>query len=137
MTTVAQGEVTNSIAYDTNAGFNENNYAISKDEGKLSITALAAEDGIAITPNNATYIYDASSHEAGAATASASVAGTDVNLEYRVKGSADTEWRNNASAITAINAGALTVEVRASAANDSGYKSMQSRRLPSRSATSN
>ena len=122
VTTVAQGEVTNSIAYDTNAGFNENNYAISKDEGKLSITALAAEDGIAITPNNATYIYDASSHEAGAATASASVAGTDVNLEYRVKGSADTEWRNNASAITAINAGALTVEVRASAANYSGYK---------------
>ena len=122
VTTVAQGEVTNSIAYDTNAGFNENNYAISKDEGKLSITALAAEDGIAIMPNNATYIYDASSHEAGAATASASVAGTDVNLEYRVKGSADTEWRSNASAITAINAGALTVEVRASAANYSGYK---------------
>ena len=122
VTTVAQGEVTNSIAYDTNAGFNENNYAISKDEGKLSITALAAEDGIAITPNNATYIYDASSHEAGAATASASIAGTDVNLEYRVKGSADTEWRSNASAIAAINAGALTVEVRASAANYSGYK---------------
>ena len=122
VTTVAQGEVANSIAYDTNAGFNENNYAISKDEGKLSITALAAEDGITITPNNATYIYDASSHEAGAATASASVAGTDVNLEYRVKGSADTEWRSNASAITAINAGTLTVEVRASAANYSGYK---------------
>ena len=122
VTTVAQGEVANSIAYDTNAGFNVNNYAISKDEGKLSITALAAEDGITITPNNATYIYDASSHEAGAATASASVAGTDVNLEYRVKGSADTEWRSNASAITAINAGALTVEVRASAANYSGYK---------------
>ena len=122
VTTVAQGEVANSIAYDTNAGFNANNYAISKDEGKLSITALAAEDGITITPNNATYIYDASSHEAGAATASASVAGTDVNLEYRVKGSADTEWRSNASAITAINAGALTVEVRASAANYSGYK---------------
>ena len=122
VTTVAQGEATNSIAYDTNAGFNESNYAISKDEGKLSITALAAEDGIAITPNNATYIYDASSHEAGAAAASASVTGTDVNLEYRVKGSADTEWRSNASAITAINAGTLTVEVRASAANYSGYK---------------
>ena len=122
VTTVAQGEVTNSIAYDTNAGFNENNYATSKDEGKLSITALAAEDGITITPNNATYIYDASSHEAGAATASASVAGTDVNLEYRAKGSADTEWRSNPSAITAINAGTLTVEVRASAANYSGYK---------------
>ena len=122
VTTVAQGEVVNSIAYDTNAGFNADNYAISKDEGKLSITALAAEGGITITPNNTTYIYDASSHEAGAATASASVAGTDVNLEYRVMGSADTEWRSNPSAITAINAGTLTVEVRASAANYSGYK---------------
>ena len=122
VTTVAQGEVTNSIAYDTNAGFKEGNYDISKTEGKLSITALAAEDGITITPNNATYIYNASSHGARAATALASVAGADVNLGYRVKGSADTEWRSNPSAITAINAGTLTVEVRASAANYSGYK---------------
>ena len=122
VTTVAEGEVTNSIAYDTNDRFKEGNYTISKDEGKLSITALAAEDGITITPKNAIYIYDASSHDAGVAEASASVTGTDVNLEYRVKGSADTEWRSNPSAITAINAGTLTVEVRASAANYSGYK---------------
>ena len=122
VTTVAEGEVVNSITYDAGVGFKADNYDISKDEGKLSIMALAAEDGITFTPNNATYIYDASSHEAGAATASASVAGTDVNLEYRVKGSADTEWRSNPSAITAINAGTLTVEVRASAANYSGYK---------------
>ena len=122
VTTVAEGEVTNSIAYDTNDRFKEGNYTISKDEGKLSITALAAEDGITIMPKNAIYIYDASSHDAGVAEASASVTGTDVNLEYRVKGSADTEWRSNPSAITAINAGTLTVEVRASAANYSGYK---------------
>ena len=122
VTTVAEGEVVNSIAYDAGAGFNADNYDISKDEGKLSITALAAEDGITIAPNNAIYIYDASSHEAGAAAASASVEGTNVNLEYRVKDGADTEWRSNASAITAINAGTLTIEVRASAANYSGYK---------------
>ena len=122
VTTVAEGEVVNSIAYDAGAGFNADNYDISKDEGKLSITALAAEDGITIAPNNATYIYDASSHEAGAAAASASVEETNVNLEYRVMGGADTEWRSNASAITAINAGTLTIEVRASAANYSGYK---------------
>ena len=122
VTTVAEGEVVNSITYDAGVGFKADNYDISKDEGKLSITALAAEDGITIAPNNATYIYDASSHEAGAAAASASVKGANVNLEYRVKGSADTEWRSNASAIAAINAGVLTVEVRASAANYSGYK---------------
>ncbi len=122
VTTVAESEVVNSITYDAGAGFKADNYDISKDEGKLSITALAAEDGITIAPNNATYIYDASSHEAGAAAASASVKGTNVNLEYRVMGGADTEWRSNASAIAAINAGTLTVEVRASAANYSGYK---------------
>ncbi|RXZ53607.1 hypothetical protein ET524_03190 [Senegalimassilia faecalis] len=122
VTTVAEGEVVNSIVYDAGAGFKADNYDISKDEGKLSITALAAEDGITITPNNATYIYDASSHETGAAAASASVKGTNVNLEYRVMGGADTEWHSNASAIAAINAGVLTVEVRASAANYSGYK---------------
>ena len=122
VTTVAEGEVVNSITYDAGVGFKADNYDISKDEGKLSITALAAEDGITIAPNNATYIYDASSHEAGAAAASASVKGANVNLEYRVKGSADTEWRSNASAIAAINAGVLIVEVRASAANYSGYK---------------
>ena len=85
VTTVAQGEVANSIAYDTNVGFNANNYAISKDEGKLSITALAAEMA---SPSRRTMLPIYMMHpRMGRAppTASASVAGTDVNLEYRVR----------------------------------------------------
>ncbi|MGO5294509.1 Ig-like domain-containing protein [Collinsella sp. LCP21S3_A3] len=122
VTTVAEGEVTNTIDYDTNANFKKGNYSITKKEGKLSITSLSAEDGLTIKPKNAEYTYDADSHTAGKASASASVNGIKVNLEYRVKGSADSEWRADPSQITAINAGTLTVEVRASADNYSGYQ---------------
>ena len=122
VTTVAEGEVTNTIGYDTNANFKKGNYSITKKEGKLSITSLSAEDGLTIKPKNAEYTYDADSHTAGKASASASVNGIKVNLEYRVKGSADSEWRADPSQITAINAGTLTVEVRASADNYSGYQ---------------
>lgn len=122
VTTVAEGEVVNTIVYDEGVNFKAGNYDITKKEGKLSITALSAEDGLAITPNNAEYTYNAESHSAGSASASASVAGTNVSLEYRVEGSPDTEWRSNVSEITAINAGTVTIEVRASADNYSGYK---------------
>ena len=122
VTTVAEGEVVNTIVYDEGVNFKAGNYDITKKEGKLSITALSAEDGLVIAPNNVEYTYDAESHSAGSASASASVAGVNVGLEYRVKGSPDTEWRSDASVVTAINAGTVTIEVRASADNYSGYK---------------
>ena len=122
VTTVAEGEVVNTIVYDEGVNFKAGNYDITKKEGKLSITALSAEDGLVITPNNAEYTYNAESHSAGLASASASVAGTNVNIEYRVEGSPDAEWRSDPSVITAINAGTVTIEVRASADNYSGYK---------------
>lgn len=122
VTTVAEGEVTNAIAYDEGANFKAGNYNITKNEGKLSITALSADDGLTIMPSNVEYTYNAESHSAASASASASVAGTNVSLEYRVEGSPDTGWRSNVSEITAINAGTVTIEVRASADNYSGYK---------------
>ena len=122
VTTVAEGEVVNTIDYDEGVNFKVGNYDITKNEGKLSITALSAEDGLTITPNNVEYTYNAEPHSAGAATATASVVCTNVSLEYRVKGSPDAEWRSNVSEITAINAGTVTIEVRASAANYTGYK---------------
>ena len=122
VTTVAEGEVTNTIVYGEGANFKADNYDITKNEGKLFITALSAEDGLAITPHNVEYTYNAESHSAGSASASASVLGVNVSLEYRVKGSPDTKWRSDASVITAINAGTVTIEVRASADNYSGYK---------------
>ncbi len=122
VTTVAEGEAVNTIVYDEGVNFKASNYDITKKEGKLSITALSAEDGLVITPNNVEYTYNAESHSAGLASARASVTGTNVSIEYRVEGSPDAEWRSDASVITAINAGTVTIEVRASADNYSGYK---------------
>lgn len=122
VTTVAEGEVVNTIVYDEGVNFKAGNYDITKNEGKLSITALSADDGLTIMPSNVEYTYNAESHSAGSASARASVDGTNVSLEYRVEGSLDTGWRSNPSVITAINAGTVTIEVRASADNYSGYK---------------
>lgn len=122
VTTVAEGEVTNAIEFDTSKTFKPTNYDITKNEGKLSITELSAENGLTIKPNSVDYPYDATKHAAAAATANASVSGTKVNLEYRVKGTTDDNWTSDPATITAVNAGETVIEVRASAANYSGYK---------------
>lgn len=43
VTNVSEGEVTNTITYETSDKFNANNYSITKDEGKLSITPVTDE----------------------------------------------------------------------------------------------
>lgn len=122
VTTVAEGEVTNAIDFDKKDAFNPDNYVITKNEGKLSITELSAEDGLTINPNSVDYLYNATKHAAGAATAKASASDTKVNLEYRVKDTGENSWVTDPAAITATDAGVTTIEVRASAANYSGYK---------------
>jgi len=122
VTTVAEGEVFNAIEFDESDTFKSGNYHITKNEGKLSITELSAENGLTIKPNSVDYPYDATKHAAAAATANASVSGTKVNLEYRVKGTTDDNWTSDPATITAVNAGVTAIEVRASAANYSGYK---------------
>lgn len=122
VTTVAEGEVTNAIDFDKKDAFNPDNYVITMNEGKLSITELSAEDGLTINPNSVDYLYNATKHAAGAATAKASASDTKVNLEYRVKGTGENSWVTDPAAITATDAGVTTIEVRASAANYSGYK---------------
>ncbi len=54
VTNVNEGTVTNTIAYDTNAGFNPDNYLITKDEGELYITPVT----IKIIPDDKTKVYD-------------------------------------------------------------------------------
>lgn len=122
VTTVAEGEVTNAIEFDKSEAFKSGNYDIAKNEGKLSITELSAENGLTIKPNSVDYTYDATRHAAAAATAKASVSGTKVYLEYRVKGTTDDNWTSDPATITAVNAGVTAIEVRASADNYSGYK---------------
>ena len=62
VTNVSDGEVTNTITYTPNEKFNENNYQITKNEGKLSITAVDAEVKVQIVGATDTVGYDGNEH---------------------------------------------------------------------------
>lgn len=63
VTNVSDGEVTNTITYTSNEKFNENNYQITKTEGKLSITAVEAEVQVQIVGATDTVGYDGNEHQ--------------------------------------------------------------------------
>ena len=63
VTNVSDGEVTNTITYTANEKFNENNYQITKTEGKLSITAVEAEVQVQIVGATDTVGYDGNEHQ--------------------------------------------------------------------------
>ncbi len=118
-TKVADGYTWNVVKSDSSDS--TSNYSIAV-AGTLTIKKLSAAAGITITPNNVEEKYDGDSHYAGKASATASVEGTKVTLEYRVKGSADDEWRTyDAKTFAAVNASTLTLEIRAYADNYDGY----------------
>jgi len=62
VTNVSDGEVTNTITYTPSEKFNENNYQITKTEGKLSITAVEAEVQVQIVGATDTVGYDGHEH---------------------------------------------------------------------------
>ena len=55
---VSEGEVTNTITYKTSDKFNANNYSITKNEGKLSITPVTDEVTVRIKGNKDTVTYN-------------------------------------------------------------------------------
>ena len=61
MTTVAEGEVTNAIAYTEGEGFKASNYTITKDEGTLKITA--SQDELKVVSSDGTWKYDGQEHD--------------------------------------------------------------------------
>ena len=62
VTNVSDGEVTNTITYTPSEKFNENNYQITKNEGKLSITAVESEVQVQIVGVTDTVGYDSHEH---------------------------------------------------------------------------
>ena len=62
VTNVSEGEVTNTITYKTSNKFNPNNYSITKNEGKLSITPVTDEVTVTIKGHEATATYDGDPH---------------------------------------------------------------------------
>ena len=55
---VSEGEVTNTITYKTSDKFNPDNYSITKNEGKLSITPVTDEVTVRIKGNKDTVTYN-------------------------------------------------------------------------------
>ena len=62
VTNVSEGEVTNTITYKTSDNFNSENYSITKNEGKLSITPVTDEVTVTIKGHEATATYDGDPH---------------------------------------------------------------------------
>ena len=58
VTSVADGKVTNAIAYTELAGFRANNYTITKDEGILDVTPVADKVAVTVKGNSKTEAYD-------------------------------------------------------------------------------
>ncbi|MBQ6663713.1 MAG: hypothetical protein IJM69_09270, partial [Firmicutes bacterium] len=61
VTTVAEGEVTNTIVYTEGNAFKAENYTITKDEGTLKITASTKP--LVITSSTKSWVYDATTHK--------------------------------------------------------------------------
>ncbi len=61
VTTVAEGEVTNTIVYTTGENFKADNYDITKDEGTLKITA--SEGALVIESSTKSWTYDGQTHK--------------------------------------------------------------------------
>ena len=55
---VSDGEVTNTIVYTAGDNFKDSNYSITKNEGKLSITASTEKVVVTITGNKENELYD-------------------------------------------------------------------------------
>ncbi len=63
VTNVSEGEVTNTITYKTGEKFKDSNYAITKTEGKLSITARPISSNGIIVEKPSDVLYDGGKHE--------------------------------------------------------------------------
>ncbi len=63
VTYVSEGEVTNTITYKTGEKFKDSNYAITKTEGKLSITARPISSNGITVEKTSDVLYDGGKHE--------------------------------------------------------------------------
>ena len=63
VTYVSEGEVTNTITYTEGANFKDSNYAITKTEGKLSITAQPISSNGIIVEKPSDVLYDGEMHQ--------------------------------------------------------------------------
>lgn len=102
VTNVSEGEVTNTIEYTPSAKFDINNYNLTKNEGKLSITPVTDAVVVTITENGATYTYDATEKTVEGYSAVADNTLYNVNTGFTFSGN---------DKVTRTNAGAYDMEL--------------------------
>ena len=120
VTTVAEGEVTNTIVVKPGTGYVEENYNINREEGTLEITQASMNDTLKLTGTDVIVTYDGEAHAAGTATVTANDGRPtdDLTIEYCRTGTE--EWTTDPSEIKEINAGETIIDVRVSSPNYSG-----------------
>ena len=92
VTNVSEGEVTNAITYATGEKFNADNYNITREEGRLSITASQEKVTVTITGHTNTEKYDGTPKKAeGYETAIASDSGLYKEADFSFSGTAEVE----------------------------------------------
>ena len=65
------GSVINTITYTAGKDFEESNYTIKKEEGKLTVTKVpVSQASVAVTANSNSWVYDGKSHSDGGYTTS-------------------------------------------------------------------
>ena len=88
VTNVSEGEVTNTITYKTSNKFNPNNYSITKNEGKLSITPVTDEVTVTIKGNSKTTPYNGTVQSVGGYTVESISNTLYTSTDFTLKGSA-------------------------------------------------
>ena len=92
VTNVSEGEVTNTITYTTGEKFNADNYNITREEGRLSITASQEKVTVTITGHTNTEKYDGTPKKAeGYEAVIASDSGLYKEADFSFSGTAEVE----------------------------------------------
>ena len=109
VTNVSEGEVTNTITYKTSNKFNPNNYSITKNEGKLSITPVTDEVTVTIKGNSKATPYNGTVQSVGGYTvesiSNTLYTSTDFTLNGQAKatGKDATTYQMNLDATQFVN----------------------------------
>ena len=88
VTNVSEGEVTNTITYKTSNKFNPNNYSITKNEGKLSITPVTDEVTVRINGNKDSATYNGEEQSVSGYTVESISNTLYTSTDFTLKGSA-------------------------------------------------
>ena len=100
VTNVSEGEVTNTITYTTGEKFNADNYNITREEGKLSITASQEKVTVTITGHTNTEKYDGTPKKAeGYEAVIASDSGLYKEADFSFSGTAEVEKTDAAGTV--------------------------------------